>query len=52
MNLQLKDYYSLLNDLFIIFRIVNTEAEVPQAPTTVSPNFKDVKNPFFSSGPR
>lgn len=45
-NLQLKDYYNSLTTLSL-FRIINMEDEIPQTPTTVSPNFNSATNPFL-----
>ena len=46
-NLKLKEYYEHLPENLPLFRIINTEDTIPQTPTTVSPNFKDAKNPFL-----
>ena len=46
-NIALTETYNSLSPKLPYFRIINLEDEIPQTPTTVSPNFKDAKNPFF-----
>ena len=46
-NTALTETYNSLSPKLPYFRIINLEDEIPQTPTTVSPNFKDAKNPFF-----